>query len=236
MWSGLTSVAIAMGVMLAMAQGVATPGASPVAGGDWNMDVAAGTAFDLLTPAPAGTVEVVAVGELKDGAYPVIVHNNTGDVIDRVRVEAVAFDGSGDLYAVADAATVSPGRIEPQGIGMGSASFGDLMLPAGGTIETLVRYEAPTEGGAFGSMAPEVIESSWAQGRILGIISNPHEQEITDLRVSVACIADDGSIQMLSTTSTSASVLPVGGTVAFQVLPGDGPPCAGELIVADGRT
>lgn len=243
MRSGLTSVVMVLGVMLAMAQAAAaqggatpeaSPSASPVAGGDWNLEAAAGTAFDLLVPAPEGTVGVVAVGGVEDGFMPVVIHNATGEAVASVRVEAVVFAGDGELYAVGGAALVSPGRIEPQGIGMGSVSFDDLVFPTGATIETLVTYESPVEDDAFGSLAPEIIESNWAQGRILGVLGNPHDQKITDPRVTVACIAGDGSVQALSTTMTNADVLPVGGAVAFQVMFA-GPPCAGELIVADGR-
>lgn len=207
---------------------------TPSPSGSWNIATAAGNGFEVLTPAPAGTVEVIARGVYDGQRLPFVIHNNTETAVDSVSVEASVLDGAGGLFAVAGDLGINPGWIEPGAIGLGYLYFDGIAFPPGATVEMSLSYDAEDSRGTLSSLEAAIAEWNLVDNRIVGFLANPHSVEIIEpIEVSVACLAVDGAITSYHSEYAQSAAIPVGGQIPFQVTI-DAPACEYVLIVADG--
>src|SRR5699024_4802 len=116
----------------------------------------------VLTPAPDGTVAIIAMGEM-GAEMPVLIHNNTDETIDELSVEVVVRDGDGNLFEVASGSQFNhnPGRLAPGGIGLSMVTMSGAALPADATMEPRVGYRESTSPDTFGSLPGQVVD--WRQ-------------------------------------------------------------------------
>lgn len=211
-----------------------TPASTPTADGNWNTATVAGNGFEVLTPAPAGTVEVIATGTYDGQRLPFVIHNNTDAAIQEAEVQGTVQDASGKLFAVAGSFAINPGWIEPGGVGVGYLYFEGIAFPTGATVDMTVSYESAESRDSFSSLEATVAEVSQVEDRFVGFLSNPHSVEISGpVEINVVCLAENGSIASYNEDYTESETIPVGDQVPFQVTL-DSPSCDYFLIAADG--
>jgi hypothetical protein len=200
----------------------------------WNTEFSAGNGYEVLTPAPADEVAIVARGEYDGSRLPIIVHNNTRSAIEDVSVEGTVFDSSGVLFAVGGALGIDPGWIVSGGIGVGYLYFDGIELPAESVVEMTVSYEASQSRGSLSSLEAQVAEWNQVDDRIVGFLANPHSIEVIEpIAIIAVCLTDDGSITSYSSSFAESASIPVGGQIPFQVTL-DTNVCTHIIIVADG--
>lgn len=211
-----------------------TPASTPTAAGEWNTATVAGNGFEVLTPAPVGSVDVIAVGTYDGQTLPFVIHNNTETAIEDVSIQGTVMDSDGDLFAVGEDTTFNPGWIEAGAVGVGEVYFERIEFPAGATVDMIVSYDAADSRGSLSSLEATVAEWNQVDDRIVGSLTNPHSTDIIEpIAVNVVCLAEDGSVDSFNEDYTASSSIPVGGQVPFQVTL-DSPSCDHILIVADG--
>lgn len=208
---------------------------TPTVGAVWNTNTAAGDGFDVLTPASANTVDVIAVGKYDGLRLPFVVHNNTETIASLVSVTGTVLDEAGALFATGGDNGIDPGWIEPKGIGIGYLYFDGVKFPAGATVEMVVDYEAAESRDRVGDLEARVVEWNHIENRVVGFLLNPHSININGpILVSVACLNEDGSVASSSNEEfTDMDTIPAGEQIPFQVIL-DPSSCDYILVVADG--
>lgn len=212
-----------------------TPASGSTGADSWNTATTAGNGFEVLTPAPVGTVDVIATGTYDGQRLPFVIHNNTDTAVEQVSVEGTVLDAAGALFAVGgDLLGTTPGWIEPGAVGIGYLYFDGIAFPPDATVDMAVSFQAAPTRSSFGTLEATVAEWNQVDDRIVGVLANPHASEITGpLSIAVVCLVADGAILSYNEAYTESDAIPPGGQVPFQVTL-DPPSCEFPLIAAQG--
>jgi len=222
----------------------ASPIASPFAGatpsaGALGPSAVVGNGLDLLPPARAGEIAVVAVGRPIGFLVevPFLVRNGTGQTVARVEVAVTAYAADGTLLATERATSVNPFLLPPDGIAFGAATFlGVSGLPADARFEAVVaEFANPDDPSLHATVRyadVEIVQHTVFPDRVTGMVRNTSGFSMTVGGVDGVCLAADGA--PLATFEGQATVLPLapGAESPFQAdLPRD-VPCDRFLLSA----
>src|SRR5262245_45104578 len=73
----------------------------------------AGNAYDLIPKGKDGTLDVVITGPLIEGSVPIVIRNNTDDLLANITASGTARDSSGSLLAAGDSQNLFPDWLAP---------------------------------------------------------------------------------------------------------------------------
>lgn len=136
-----------------------------------------GNASPSLPTGEQGDVVVIKVGPYPGqesptrGSLPLIVRNNTAEVVTQVSVSATARDSSDELIASGEDQRFHPDVVEPGEIAIGFIFFGpDVPLPEDASFEFHVTHE-PASDDEFNNFRDLVVaEVSKPDSRIVGTL------------------------------------------------------------------
>lgn len=211
----------------------ASPGATPEAGGPFNASVVSGDGVHLLEPAPEGEVAIIAMSEVERGELHVIVHNNTGEDVGSVYIDAVIFGEDRSLIAVASNG-ISSGRLLPGGVGMTTLLFDEDEYPDMVEIETLLEVKEPDEDSLFYSIFPTIDEWARQDENLLIILSNGEDEPIVDPEIRFACFSESGELRGVTWRPADDDLIPVGEQIRMQDRITDDD-CSFIVIMSDGE-
>lgn len=191
-------------------------------------------------PFPDGEPGKVSVIVTEDydggGGFYFVARNNTGDVIRRISVTAVARTADGEMYALGEGDAYDPNVVGPGEIAFGSLYFGGAVLPADVTLELEVDYRLASGGGSDSIRDLEVADFQFKETHIIGVLHNPYDEVITGpIKAQVHCFDDRGSILSVHWDYTSKDEIEASGEIPFQVVMyGGRGACPVYLITAGG--
>ena len=187
--------------------------ATPVAGAGTPSAVV-GNALDVLPPARAGEVAVVAVGRPTGFllAVPFLVRNGTGQAVARVEVAVTAYGVDGALLATERAFGVNPFLLPPDGVAFGAASFiGVSGLPADARFEAVVaEFSNPDDPSLHATVRHadvQIVQHAAFPDRVTGVLRNTSGFAMTVGGVHGLCLGADGV--PLATFEGQATLLPL---------------------------
>ena len=166
-----------------------------------------------------GVVAVVATGAALDrsGSLPIVVRNNTANVIGRIEVTGIARDTVGTLSGSGSSQGFQPARVEPGEIAWGYVYFGDIT----------------GEGLTFDLSASSVPPDTYF-APVVGVLTNTLDAGVSGpISVDGICFAMDGTLLGTVNSYAEQDELTAGGTGSFSLdLYGD--PCPIGLVGASG--
>jgi hypothetical protein len=213
-------------------QAIATPAAGT------QQTTLAGNGFDLLPKADTEGVAILAVGERSGSFIPVIVQNNTDEVVHDVHVKVDARDAAEKLIGVGE--TLSSHAMKPTVLDPGDISLGFISLDSDIPLDADLKYSVTSESGesTFSSYEVDVEfgEVNWLGDRIVGEIINPSDEPMSVAYLMATCISPDG-VPLLSDVATIDDSIAAGGSTTFQLdgVFGDLALCENFLIAGSGR-
>lgn len=210
----------------AEAAGPAAPDASPYI-------VAFGDISGVSLPdGDPGEVSIIASGTTigTRGSVPMIVRNNTGDVVGNIEVSGTARDAADALVGSGASQGFQPKTIEPGEIAFGYVYFDTELTGSSFAYDFTVNTQPPNE--FFASVT--VTEVNNTGDKIIGTVANEGDGEVTGpIRVETLCFNDDGTFRVDADAYVEPYDLPVGGTGSFSIDLFDAP-CPNGLIAASG--
>lgn len=193
-----------------------------------------GEAVDLVPNGEDGVLAVAAVGTYDGNLLPVVVRNNTDGAIVDVALTAVARDGAGDIIATGGDQEFRPSIVPPGDITIGYLYFDGAELPG----DTEFEFEAdgdPPSDDPIGRRDLIVEESNLVQDRVVGELSNPHEEAVEGpIGIHLACFAEDGTLLSFHQDYADDESVDPGDTAAFQVTLFDTTDCSRFVVAASG--
>lgn len=173
---------------------------------------------------PAGQANSLAViAQATDldrtGSLPIVVRNNTGESVTRVKVAGAIRDSSGALVASGSDQGFKPNVVPPGEIAIGYVYFGyDSNLPKGWTVE-FQTSGTPTEKVRFENIRDlDVVEYNQVGKKIVGTLSNPHSETIHGpIGVNLTCFDKEGRPLSHHSDFAEPDTLSQGGKASFQV-------------------
>ena len=154
-----------------------------------------GNTFSLLEPCEAGELSLNAVGPPKEGiGVPVVVCNETGEDVEGVEVSLVARSADGELIGQGATLSIFPYVVVDGGVAFGNVYFGVGQLPEGAEYDDVEVASQPRSDDPL--FFDTTVEEATVQedGRIIGIVRNDHEQDVSNLRPAVACFDEAGEL------------------------------------------
>lgn len=139
-------------------------------------------------------VELVAIGDFNGSLIPVIVQNNTEEIVYEIEVKVDVRDASGSLVAVGQ--SQSTHAIKPHVVLPDEYAFGWIFLDVpsieGMDLKYNVNYE--DEPGIFASslVSLDFGELNWVDDRIVGEVINPSDEDLRGVWMNVVCVDSSG--------------------------------------------
>jgi len=198
----------------------------------------AGNALDLLPDTNNGEVEVIAFGPIGQfGDIPVVVRNNTDEIVYGVSVKVEARDSDGKLIGVGETSPfmgTSPYQLEPGDIAIGGAHIQGGV--AGEAQLSFVTSTAdPDDFLGMLNTDTEIAEVSWLSDRIIGEVVNPTEKALSAVFLTVVCFDNTGA-PLVWLEDAIPSGVEANGSTTFQIsgFPGAIAQCEQFLIAGTG--
>lgn len=173
---------------------------------------------------PAGTgsdLEVVMMAPTDGSSVPVVVRNNTSEVVYRIELSGTARDDAGTLVASGSSQRVAPSYVQPGEWAFASVYFGMNVLDGDETFDFNVTSSGSGPGFFGGSVDLEVTEAEYGQGdftdRIIGIVANRTDGTVSGpVSVDVACFADGNLVDVFGSFTDGDDIGP-GSSDSFTV-------------------
>jgi hypothetical protein len=154
-----------------------------------------GNAIGLLPPGEPGVLSVVAVGPFDGNVLPIIVRNNTGQDVIRIKATASALNPAGQQVAVGGDQLFNPNLVRSGGLSIGYAYFGGADIPADSTFKIDLESTPATDDQFENIRDLEVVEATVVDGRIVGTLTNIYDATLTGpVGVVGACFDENGSL------------------------------------------
>lgn len=175
------------------------------------------------TPAVAGGATI-----------PLVVRNNTSEVVHGIEVHATAHGATGAIIASGSSQGFHPDTVQPGQITLGFAYFEQKGLPAGTTIEYQVTSEPGPDSRVMPSVDLPITQTNQAGGYVTGVAANPTGNPVGRARVDVTCFTPQGQPTVTRGTFLTPDPIPANSTTSFQIRLGTGS-CPVYLIGATGH-
>jgi len=149
-----------------------------------------GDASPSIPTSNSDTYQVSVLRQQESGVW-LIVRNNSGETINNINVDVVARDAKGTMLAVGGASGFVPVIIAPGQISIGHIGFGSAKLPKDVDYE----YDVKVYMGSDSDLLKElqIIEHSFIENRIVGIVQNPTSKTVLAPMVNLFCFDADGN-------------------------------------------
>ena len=173
-------------------------------------------------PLPAGELgvsTVVAFGSYTGSSLPVVLRNNTGEDVIRMTISAVVRDAGGNMLGTGGDQGFKPNLVRPGEIALGHVYFGGIDLPTDATFEFEVDATPSSEARFENIRDLDVVEQSFVENRIVGILQNSHDEHVSGpIGVVAACFDTEGVLfGYFPHNYTDKDEADPGDTVPFQV-------------------
>jgi hypothetical protein len=177
----------------------------------------AGNAFSLLDQGEAGELTVVAVGPYDGLELPIVIHNNTGEDVENVQVEAIVRAG-GELVTSGGAQGIQPYMVEKGGFAIGYVYFSGADIPDDAEFEFNLDAD-PVGTNEFKSNRDLIVaEVNGGEDGVVGTLANPHDETIVKfLILALACFDESGRLLDYISETASNDELKPGETRAFAI-------------------
>ena len=193
-----------------------------------------GNAGGLLPRGTAGELSVVATGVYDGSSLPLVVRNNTDQAVADVTVASTVRGSDGNLLATGGDQGFKPSTIGPGDIAIGYVYFDGAELSADASYEFEVDADTPGDR-TLGRLDLEVAESSLVNDRVVGVLSNPHDEVVSGpIGVYLACFAEVGTLVSFHQGFTDKDEAAPGETVPFQVTMFGDASCPRFAVAASG--
>jgi hypothetical protein len=220
-----------------MAQGTpeATPSAegTPVADHEQTNPYVFGNGFDLIPQGSTDEVEIVTQGPVVDSSVPVVIRNNTDDVIGLREVLGVARDQSGSLIGTVEVSSEAPYKLEPGGIAIADVYWSVDSIPPDANLDLEIEYETWGEDAYYQDL--QIVEVTQTETGLIGIAENTSDHPVSGpFSVVGVCLDADGAIQGHYTGFADKYALEPGETTTFSATVYGTGPCDHYLVSAKG--
>lgn len=170
---------------------------------------------DSLPQGADGDVSIIAMGAPVRNDLPVVLRNNTGSEVFLTGMQGVVRDAGGSLLASVGLSTLAPYQLLPEQVAVGYVYFDGVdEIPADVQYELEPEYE--TVEGDFSFHVDMVItEAELIDDGIVGIASNPLEDEMSGGSAVGICFDADGAVVGYLSGSTDKYDIPAGDDSAF---------------------
>jgi hypothetical protein len=186
---------------------------------DQKQSTIAGTAFEFLPESDEDEVEVIAHGQIESTRLPVVVRNNTDEVVSGVVAKVEFRDQAGKLIGVSESFEFF-GGLAPYFLNPGDLSIGYIYvegeIPANAELEFSTRAGDPDDfmSGLYADI--EFGEVNWVTDRLVGEAINASDSLISGVSLIALCFDADGNVTS-SQTDTIREDIEAGGTASFQL-------------------
>ena len=130
----------------------------------------------------------------RGATIPLVVRNNTSEVVHGIEVHATAHGATGAIIASGSSQGFHPDTVQPGQITLGFAYFEQKGLPAGTTIEYQVTSEPGPDSGVMPSVDLPITQTNQAGGYVTGVAANPTGNPVQRARVDVTCFTPQGQL------------------------------------------
>lgn len=190
-----------------------------------------------LAAGKPGRLSVVAQATHLDssGSLPIVIRNNTPDVIVRPKAAASIRGSDGKLIASGEDQGFHPNVVRPGEITIGYVYFENGKLPPGSTVEFQLDG-TPQDQDEYENIRDVVISEVNFTGRsFVGKLRNPYQERVTGpTDVEVTCFNSSGVPIAQYSDFAAPENLPVGGTSSFSISLYDAPSCPIYILGASG--
>lgn len=149
----------------------------------------------LTIPAgESGKVSVVLMGSALDrsSSLPVIVRNNTSEVLGSIEVTGIARDSAGNLAGSGSSQGFKPALVNPGEIAFGYVFFGDVVGDQL-VFELSATGEAPNS--FFNSIPIQITELTVSGDQIIGLVTNTSDKSVSGpISVDGVCFSESGTL------------------------------------------
>ena len=218
----------------AVAEAEATSTA-PDAGSGESSAYLGGSALDLLPAGAASELEIVVVGPYDRYVLPLILRNNSSQVLDQVTVSAIAWRSDGTQLAVGGDLGFSPSVLRPGDYAFGVISFGRAFY----FPDDDASYEFEVKGEEFTEIEPlsrvdlKVVEAGYIGNGLEGELINDSDATVGGpIGVSILCLDSSGAITYSVSGFTEKDEAAAGESVPFQLTFFGGPDDSTNFLVA----
>lgn len=192
-----------------------------------------GTGFNLIPQGSTDEVEIVAQGPIVDSTVPVVIRNNTDDVIGLQEVLGVARDRSGSLIGTVESSLSSPYKVEPSGIAIVSVYWGVDPLPSDAELDLEVEYETWEEDAYYQDI--QIMEATQTETGVIGIAENTSGRPAGGPFIVVGvCLNSNGAIQGYYSGSAHKNALEPDETTTYSTTFYGTGPCDHYLVSTNG--
>jgi hypothetical protein len=196
----------------------------------------AGNRSPALPTGRLGALTVVAQAQsLDNDSLPIVLRNNTTDVIVRPTASATIRSAGGKLVASGEDQGFHPNIVAPGEITIGYVYFDGGKMPPGSTVEFQLGGTPQDEVGFENVRDVPIEEFNRIGDRFVGRVRNPYQEAVSGpIDVQVTCFDTSGRPVAQFGDYASPDDMPVGGTAGFTIEMYDGPPCPTYVLGASG--
>jgi hypothetical protein len=204
----------------------------------------------VIPEGTAGELVVAMQGPGSGSIAPVVVRNNTDDVVYDIIVEGIARDAAGTLIATGHSQQMLPYAVPAGGIAFSYVYFEAGLTPGGLPEVVVTNVEGDVVSG--GDQATEMFEyqvrasetytsgvstlpiseATIVERDVVGLVHNPGTNTVPAALVAVACFNDAGELTYAYWGSTDGDEIAPDGFAGF-TLPSGGD-CSSAVLAASG--
>jgi len=174
----------------------------------------------------AGELVVAMQGPGSGSIAPVLVRNNTDDMVYDVVVEGIARDAAGTLVATGHSQQMLPTAVPAGGI-----AFSYVYFEAGLTGSEMFEYQVGASAtDTSGAATLPISEATIVERDVVGLVDNPGTNPIPAPLVGLACFDDAGELTYAYWGTTDGDAIAPGGFAGF-TLPSGGE-CSSAVLAA----
>jgi hypothetical protein len=180
-----------------------------------------GNASPDLPAGEIGIITVIATGKYSGSSIPVIVRNNTTDIVIRGKVTGVVKSSADSLLATGGDQGFKPNVVKPGEIALGYVYFGiDINLPddAKFEFEATATPMTPDSTKYENIRDLEVSESNLVGKRIVGILINAYKETVSGpISIYAFCFDNQGAILSQTQAFADKDQAAYNESIPFQV-------------------
>lgn len=177
-----------------------------------------GTAIAMAPKGEPGKLSIAATGEYDGTSLPVLIRNNTNNIVLRPSATGKALNPAGQMIATGGDQGFYPNLLEPGAISIGYIYFGGVDLQSDTTFQITLSGKQPSQQKFENIRDLNFIEAVYLDGRIVGTLKNGYDETLTGpFGVELACLDADGALLSTSQAFSQAQSVVPGEEIPFQV-------------------